>query len=186
MVPVHGELRHLKSHGLLARECGVPEERILLLKNGQRVSISKSHPAVTTDYAPAGRLTADGFRVASVSDPLYRARRRLSQLGACVVTVILDSETCALLRRPSVLTMGLFSEGEEDLAPAMESAAAALFTASDKRRLAARADDPAYYGEQLRLHLKRWIMQKIGRKTMVYVQVLLMDRDGLYEYEKDL
>ena len=41
VMPVHGEFRMLAAHAQLARESGVPEERIILAENGSVVELSE-------------------------------------------------------------------------------------------------------------------------------------------------
>ncbi|MCB9006514.1 MAG: hypothetical protein H6656_03920 [Ardenticatenaceae bacterium] len=34
LVPVHGELRHLKQHAVMAQALGIPAENIAIIENG--------------------------------------------------------------------------------------------------------------------------------------------------------
>ena len=38
-IPIHGELRHLKQHAVLAQEVGIPEDHIAIIENGQIVEL---------------------------------------------------------------------------------------------------------------------------------------------------
>ena len=39
-MPIHGELRQLKRHGMLAVEVGIPEENVIVVENGQVVELT--------------------------------------------------------------------------------------------------------------------------------------------------
>ena len=52
-IPVHGEYRHLVHHARLAGRMGMPEERILLVENGQVVEFD-GHQARTAGTINSG------------------------------------------------------------------------------------------------------------------------------------
>ena len=52
-MPIHGEYRMLAAHAKLAREAGVPEERILIAENGSSSSSPGAAPGSSTGSSPA-------------------------------------------------------------------------------------------------------------------------------------
>lgn len=99
VVPMHGEARHLKENGKLARECGAKD--VFVLVDGEMVKLAPG-PRGVIDEAPVGRLYRDGRLIVPDADGPVRARRKLSFAGIAVVSL-------ALSRRGDVL-------GEPDLA----------------------------------------------------------------------
>ena len=51
-VPIHGELRHLHAHARLARQLGIPDDRIFIMENGSVLELSR-------DSAASGGTTAE-------------------------------------------------------------------------------------------------------------------------------
>ncbi|PPD01493.1 MAG: MBL fold metallo-hydrolase [Hyphomicrobium sp.] len=99
VVPMHGEARHLKENGKLARECGAKD--VFVVVDGEMVKLAPG-PRGVIDEAPVGRLYRDGRLIVPDADGPVRARRKLSFAGIAVVSL-------ALSRRGDVL-------GEPDLA----------------------------------------------------------------------
>ena len=91
VMPIHGEYRMLAAHAQLARDAGVPDDRIVIAENGSVVELAPGGVRL------AGRVTAgvtfvDGLGVGDVEDVALRDRRRLSEDGVLIVvaTVSLD------------------------------------------------------------------------------------------------
>ena len=88
VMPIHGEYRMLAAHAKLAREAGVPEDRILLAENGSVVELSRGG-AHLVDQIPTGVTFVDGLRVGDVQDVALRDRRRLADDGVLIVVTTL-------------------------------------------------------------------------------------------------
>lgn len=86
-IPMHGEARHLRAHGRLARECGV--DHVQPLTDGQMLRIAPGSPVIV-DEAPVGRLYRDGRLIVPKEGGPVRDRRKLSFVGIVVVSVVLD------------------------------------------------------------------------------------------------
>ncbi|HKP09618.1 MAG TPA: ribonuclease J [Gaiella sp.] len=91
VMPVHGEYRMLAAHAQLARDAGVPDERIVIAENGSVVELTPDGVRVV-DRVTAGVTFVDGLGVGDVEDVALRDRRRLSEDGVLIVvaTVSLD------------------------------------------------------------------------------------------------
>ena len=55
VMPVHGEFRMLVAHARLARESGVPDDRIVLAENGSVVELSDGVATIVDHVEPARR-----------------------------------------------------------------------------------------------------------------------------------
>ncbi|HZC31336.1 MAG TPA: ribonuclease J, partial [Gaiellaceae bacterium] len=88
VMPVHGEFRMLAAHAQLAREGGIPEERIVLAENGSVVELGPDRARVV-DHVEAGVTFVDGLGVGDVQDVALRDRRRLSEDGVLIVVATL-------------------------------------------------------------------------------------------------
>ncbi len=122
-IPVHGEFRHLMTHGRLALDMGVPEENIFVLNNGDVVSFSKK-AAAKAGEVPAGSVMVDGSQ--SIEDAVIRDRRELSSQGLVVAVVTLDRETGRQIAPMELISRGfvymkeaeaLMTEAAEAVAP---------------------------------------------------------------------
>jgi ribonuclease J len=111
VMPIHGEYRMLAAHAKLAREAGVPEERIVLADNGSVVELSRGG-ARLVDRVEAGITFVDGLRVGDVHDVALRDRRKLSEDGVLIVVTTLASSNGAEIAPPELIARG-FVESED-------------------------------------------------------------------------
>ena len=114
VMPMHGEFRMLAAHAQLAREGGVPEDRIVLAENGSVVELRDGVPQIV-DEVEAGMTFVDGLGVGDVHDVALRDRRRLSEDGVLIVVATLAAQDGGGLTAPPELIARGFGEGAEPL-----------------------------------------------------------------------
>ena len=91
VMPIHGEYRMLAAHAQLARDAGVPEERIVIAENGSVVELTPDGVGIA-DRVTAGVTFVDGLGVGDVEDVALRDRRRLSEDGVLIVVATVSLE----------------------------------------------------------------------------------------------
>jgi ribonuclease J len=110
-MPIHGEYRMLAAHAKLAREAGIPEDRIILAENGSVVELARGG-ARLVDKVDAGVAFVDGLRVGDVQDVALRDRRRLADDGVLIVVTTLASSDGGEIAPPELIARG-FMESDE-------------------------------------------------------------------------
>jgi ribonuclease J len=111
VMPIHGEYRMLAAHAKLAREAGVPDDRIVLAENGSVVELARGG-ARLVDRVDAGVTFVDGLRVGDVEDVALRDRRRLADDGVLIVVTTLASSDGGEIAPPELIARG-FVESDE-------------------------------------------------------------------------
>src|SRR6188472_790536 len=111
VMPIHGEYRMLAAHAKLARDAGVPEERILIAENGSVVELARGG-ARLVDKVDAGITFVDGLRVGDVKDVALRDRRRLADDGVLIVVTTLASSDGGEIAPPELIARG-FAESDD-------------------------------------------------------------------------
>lgn len=104
-IPIHGEYRMLRMHGILAEQVGIPAENIFLLDNGDTVEISGGK-ARFGPKVPSGNVLIDGLGVGDVGNIVLRDRKLLSQDGILVVVVTLSKQNGTILSGPDIISRG--------------------------------------------------------------------------------
>ena len=113
-VPVHGEYRHLVAHAELARTMGVPDDRVLICEDGDRVQLGDKG-LKRAGRVPAPYLYVDGI-VGDVGQGVLRDRKVLAEEGVVVVIVTIDHDAGEIVTGPEVITRGWVHAPEaEDL-----------------------------------------------------------------------
>ena len=111
VMPIHGEYRMQAAHAKLAREAGVPEERILIAENGSVVELARGG-ARLVDKVDSGVTFVDGLRVGDVQDVALRDRRKLADDGVLIVVTTLASSDGGEIAPPELIARG-FAETDE-------------------------------------------------------------------------
>jgi ribonuclease J len=86
VLPVHGEPRMLAATAEIAREAGVAGDRVPILDNGDRLTISASGLRVERSAVVTGKIFLDS-RPEAVDLEVVRDRRRLAEEGFVAVLV---------------------------------------------------------------------------------------------------
>lgn len=104
-IPIHGEYRHLILHARLARETGIPEERVLLAENGRVIGFDETGGRLL-DSIKIGRVLVDGKGIGDIGRSVLKERRILSEDGLVVVMLVLDEETGIIIHGPEIISRG--------------------------------------------------------------------------------
>ncbi len=104
-IPVHGELRHLMQHKLLAQGIGIPAENIAVVENGTEVFVTPDALEVG-ERVPGGYVFVDGKGVGDVGPIVMRDRENLARDGFVSVMVLIDADTGELAEPPEIISRG--------------------------------------------------------------------------------
>lgn len=118
-MPIHGELRQLRRHAFLAKELGIPEERIFVAENGQVIEM-KNGVVSLGERIPGGYVFVEGGAVGDMDRGLLKEREQLARSGILLVNLGIDKYSNRLLEDPEIITRGFVSSEEaETLIPAV-------------------------------------------------------------------
>ncbi|HEY62571.1 MAG: ribonuclease J [Anaerolineales bacterium] len=109
-IPIHGELRHLKQHAIIAKESGIPQENIAVIENGQIIEFEADSMRLG-ERIPGGYVFVDGARVGDVGPSVVREREELARDGFVLVSLNLDNNG-RLRDDPEIITRGFVYKHE--------------------------------------------------------------------------
>ena len=112
LIPVHGELRHLKLHAEMGKTLGIPQERIAVVENGTPIDLTP-YSMTVRDRLPGGYVFVDGAGVGDIGWAEVRDRDRLAQAGY-FFAVIRTSDRGEMAGRPKLSTRGFINEKEAE------------------------------------------------------------------------
>ena len=155
LVPVHGEVRHMREQVRLGRASGIG--RAVFQANGDIVRLAPGEPGVIAKV-PSGRLVLDGDILIPGDGEAINARRRLARDG--VILVALDDRG-----RAQVQGMGLPLDEDYDefVAEAERDVEAAV------AKLKGGARDKAALSEAMRLAARRAAQRWSGKKPQTMI-----------------
>ena len=158
LVPVHGEIRHMKEQTRLGHSSGIA--KTLFQKNGDLVRLAPGKPGKITEVRN-GRLLLDGDVIIPADGEAMMMRRRLAQNG--LVVVALDAKG-----RAQVAGIGL--PLDEDYDDFVAEAQQDIATALSKLKGAARKEREAVI-EAARLAARRAAQRWSGKKPQIQVML---------------
>jgi ribonuclease J len=161
VMPVHGEFRMLAAHARLAREGGVPDERIVLAENGSVVELADGVARVV-DHIEAGVTFVDGLGVGDVQDVALRDRRHLSEDGVLIVVATLAGSNGSVTGQPELIARGFAEPGAELFDEMREEAERVL-----AELLADNVSEIKLLQEHLHDGLGQLIYDRTGRRPMI-------------------
>jgi ribonuclease J len=158
-IPIHGELRHLRQHAILAQQVGIPAENIAVVENGMVVELKDGEMGLG-ERIPGGYIFVDGSGVGDIGPSVVRERETLARDGFVLVNLTLDQKSCRLRAEPEIITRGFVYARESD------------DMLSEMRRMIVSSVDCASNGrlqDDLEQALKSFVYSKTKRRPMVFV-----------------
>ncbi len=112
LIPVHGELRHLKQHAELAKELGYSPNRIAVIENGTPVEF-EGDKLIIHERMPGGYVFVDGAGVGDIGWSVVRERDQLAQNGFFMAVVTTNGRG-DVIGQPDIISRGIIDMAESD------------------------------------------------------------------------
>ena len=161
LIPIHGELRHLKQHAVLGQKLGIPAKNIAVVENGTPLELDQDSLAIG-ERMPGGYVFIDGAGVGEVGWSVVRDRDKLAQNGFFIAVV--NAHNGNVIGPPDMISRGIVNMGEADdlLDGAKETIARVVKTYADSRKA---LDKPIAEA------LNRYLYAETGKRPFVQVIV---------------
>jgi ribonuclease J len=114
-VPIHGEPRHLRLHGKVAQQVGIPDENIAVVENGYPLTFDDGRLEIG-ERVPGHYIFVDGALVGEVGPTVMREREALGQSGFVTAIVRYKRQKGRPVGQPRIITRGfVFTPEAEEL-----------------------------------------------------------------------
>ncbi|MBO4453131.1 MAG: ribonuclease J [Clostridia bacterium] len=164
-IPVHGEYKHLVAHAALAKDMGMPENRIMIPDTGEVIALSK-RSLKRAGSVEAGSVMVDGSGIGDVSSIVLRERRRIAEEGVIFVSAGIDTGYMCISVMPEVTTRGFVYEKEN--ADLVNKIAEVAYNSLIKT-LSRDISDQSVIKSRLRDDIGDYARKRTGRKPTVVV-----------------
>ena len=162
-IPVHGEYRHLKKHGELAVELGLPEKNLIIPENGDVIEVARNY-IKKSGTAVAGQVFVDGLGVGDVGNIVLRDRKHLSQDGILTVVVTIEKESGRVAAGPDIISRGfVYVRESEDLMEEAREVVKEVLRGCEEKHVTEWASIKSNIKEALR----QFLYEKTKRKPMI-------------------
>ena len=162
-IPVHGEYRHLKKHGELAMELGLPEKNLVVCENGDVIEVTRNY-IKKNGSVTSGQVFVDGLGVGDVGNIVLRDRKHLSQDGILTVVVTIERQTGKVVSGPDIISRGfVYVRESEGLMDEAREIVRAVLRDCEERQIT----DWATLKSKMRDELREFLYEKTKRKPMI-------------------
>lgn len=165
VLPVHGEVRHMRANAELARATGVPAERVLIAEDGVVVDLVDGLAKIA-GKVDCGYVFVDGSSVGDLTESLLKDRRILGEEGFISVIVVVDSQNGKIVSGPDVHARGF---AEDDAA--FDEIKEPIVTAINKA-ISEGVEDTYQLQQTVRRVVGRWVSSTHRRKPMIVPVVI--------------
>jgi ribonuclease J len=159
-IPIHGELRMLRAHANLAKQIGIPKEKIAVVENGQVIEFENGKMSLA-ERIPGGHVFVDGSRAGDINTTVMREREALARDGIVLVNLKIDRGTGRLCDEPELISRGFILTEESDR----------VFTAARRRITETVQRGTNDLQAEVQSSLRSFLHDQTGRKPMVFVTV---------------
>ena len=162
-MPVHGEIKHLKTHALIAQEMGMDKKDIFVQSNGDVLELTKRSLKVV-DHIANEDVLVDGLGVGDVGNIVLRDRKHLSEDGLIVVTLTLSADDGRVLAGPDIISRGfVYVKESEDIMESLLRKLRSIVQSLQDRGI----DDWNSMKTTIRDELRKYLMSTTGRNPMI-------------------
>lgn len=163
-IPVHGEFRHRKANGRIAKSLGIPKENVFMLNSGDVLELCDASAKVV-GKVQTGEILVDGLGVGDVGNIVLRDRQHLAQDGIMIVVLTLEKGSNQLLAGPDIVSRGFVYVRESE---AMMDEARHLLTEAVEHTLSSQRNaDWSKIKMVIRDTLNEYIWKKTKRRPMI-------------------
>ncbi|MDZ4769934.1 MAG: ribonuclease J [Chloroflexota bacterium] len=160
-MPVHGELRHLKTNAGLAVQMGIPQSNIAVVENGMVVEVDKTSIRIG-ERIPGGYVFVDGSGVGDIGRTVIRDREILARDGFIMVIVNVEGNTGRLIGEPEIISRGfVYLKDSERLIASIKQTIFEVVNSTRASRNGKRR-------EQMQESLSKMLYNETKRRPMVF------------------
>jgi ribonuclease J len=162
LIPIHGELRHLKQHAKMAREMGFAKDKIAVIENGTPLELDADSLTILPRMK-GGYVFVDGASVGEIGWRTVNDREKLAQSGIFFAVVSTNGRG-DVIGEPVFISRGFLGRDETDrlLVGAKDILAGVVRQHGESRQ-------PV--NEKLEEALSRYLYAETGRRPLVHVVV---------------
>lgn len=162
LIPIHGELRHLKQHAAMAQNMGFAADKIIVIENGTPLELDE-HSLRVLPRLDGGYVFVDGASVGEIGWREVNDRERLAQSGIFFAVVATNGRG-DVIGKPEIISRGFLGRAETERL--LEGAQETIV-----RTVKLQEDGRQPLSGHLEGALNRYLYAETGRRPLVHVVV---------------
>ena len=167
VLPVHGEIRHLKANADLAIATGLPAKQALMALDGDVIDLAKG-VAKIVGRVDASYIFVDGSTVGDISESSLTDRKILGEEGFISIVAAVDLRQFSLVSGPDIHARG-FVEDSHVFDDVTDQVRAVLISALDEH-----VDDLHSLRQLVRRTVGQWVSRSYHARPMIVPVVIAL------------
>jgi ribonuclease J len=170
VVPIHGEYRMLfrQKEFIKNHIAGYADEDIILIENGEVLELDE-YGARVVEKHDLFKTFIDEESLEEIEYDIIRERKKLAYGGMISLVVTVDKTKHTLVGEPQITLNGVAGV---DLSNGFGAAARSAVAEAIAEMKPAQIADRTVFKENLRIHLKRYVQQKLSGKPVIITTVV--------------
>ncbi len=169
IMPIHGELRHMKALANMVENSLNLDSEIIFARPGQIWELTGEGMQITGE-APHGKCFVDGELTGDIQDVVLRDRRHISEGGLVIVFIVIDARRLDVVLGPDIMCKGVVPASMEQ--EIMEEIRKIASTTMESF-LGKEMDIPVVQN-RLRESLGTGLKSRLGKKPMIIPIIMEM------------
>ncbi len=165
VLPVHGEIRHMRANAELARLTGIPADNVVIAEDGVVVDLVDGQARIA-GKVDCGYVFVDGSSIGDITETSLKDRRILGEEGFISVIVVIDSVSGKVSGGPEIHARG-FAEDDSTFDEIKQPIIDALDAAVREG-----GADSYQLQQTVRRVVGRWVNQTHRRRPMIIPVVI--------------
>ena len=105
-IPIKGEYQHFISNMAIAKEMDIPDENIIIIDNGERITFEQGQLMKSRDVFEVEDVMIDGIGIGDVGEKVIDDRIQLANDGVVIVGITISRETKDIIAQTDCQTRG--------------------------------------------------------------------------------
>ncbi|GAB3408684.1 ribonuclease J [Flindersiella endophytica] len=160
VLPIHGEIRHMRANADLAIATGVPRSRAVVAEDGVVVDLIDGVARIA-GKVECGYVYVDGSTVGDITDSSLKDRRILGEEGFISIIVVVDSVNGKITGGPEIKARGFAADDTvfDEVRP--------LISEALDRATREGVDDTYQLQQVIRRTIGKWVSDTQNRRPMI-------------------
>ncbi len=163
-MPIHGETRHLVASGSLALKTGVPQDNVIIARNGSVVDMVDGESKIVGQL-DFHNIYVDGGSIGEITDSELQDRTTLAEEGFVAVIAVVDGQSRQIVSGP-VIQGRAVAEDDSVFDAVLPDVTEALQDSLEK------GDDTYGMQQAMRRSLGRWLGRKLRRSPLIVPKIV--------------
>ena len=168
-LPAHGEYRMLVLHGNLGVECGVDQNNIIIMENGDVLELT-GNSAKLNGQVPSGIIMVDNTRLGDIDAHILEQRHKLASEG--LLSVMVAIKEGKILSEPTIEAKGLVLAQEDTTRGHFKEDARNIIIKTIEQLHEKKETASNMFQEKIKEKLLELIHKELKREPLVQVIVL--------------